>query len=481
MNIFDETGIKTHGIDEVRKTMADEASVRFADVLEGRPLRADDSSILGRTFATVAKPIVENSDILPQILASLDPNSVEGQAMDNLFETMYRIKRKDSAQANGLLLLQGRMGIFVGKGSEVANSITGDLYQTDSDIRFESYGATGVVVKINSRRGSFTLYYSVDGLLSYGQPVTFVSSDKDDTDAKIADRLVNAVKTQTSYLDAKRNNDNTVTITLIDQSKTGAFDVIGDMEITQSIMPVYATAATYNSRESLVGQVSSIRTSQSGWISVTNPFYIPESQAVESDEDYRYRAKIKHSLSLGSDYDSILMAIKSVKGVTYENLLESYNTTNNNIVSNGVHITVMGGNPDDIALAIFNTVGAGIATVGDEVREVLDINGTPHEVRFSRPQPVSIQVTMSLEIRPDFPSNGLAQIRNALVDWFNSRSVGEPIYYSRVYEPINSVRGFAVRDLKIGLVGNQLSTENIYLQPNQIASIYAEDIKIGGN
>ena len=76
-------------------------------------------------------------------------------------------------------------------------------------------------------------------------------------------------------------------------------------------------------------------------------------------------------------YTAILMAIKSVRGVVYENVQQntSTNATNSGIVNNGVSITVMGGNEDDIALAIFNSVSEGIYTNGNILKKVKDING----------------------------------------------------------------------------------------------------------
>ena len=177
------------------------------------------------------------------------------------------------------------------------------------------------------------------------------------------------------------------------------------------------------------------------------------------------------------------MALKSVRGVTYENVQinQSQNTSGSGIQNNGISITVLGGNEDDIALAIFNSVGEGIGMVGDIEKQVLDINGVPHSVSFSRPNQKALEISMSLVVYPDFPANGQSQIKQALVDYFNNLNVGEDIYYSRLYEPINSIRGFSVRNLKIGLLGGTLGTDDIVLGHNELATISAENISIGGN
>ena len=482
-NIFDERGVIVQGIDEIRATMTAEAEIKFADKTDGKPLRADDSSILGRTFALTAKPAVENGDILPLIFAAFDPNSVEGQQLDNLFGNFWRVPRKDSSQSTGLLMLYGTIGTLIASGSEVSNSITGDSYQLDNDVLLSNSTVNGVDIEISSVMGTYTLQYTVDGYLSQSPVITVVTGVNDTTIRQIADRIVDAVNSQSSYLTATRNNDNSVKVIITDQSRTGNFNFTGAGSLVRSYSPVYATSVTYNSKESTANQVTSIKTSTSGWISVTNPFTIFASEPVESDEDYRYRAKLTRTVNGNSKYNSIIMALKSVRGVTYENVQvnTSQNTSGSGITNNGLSITVMGGNEDDIALAIFNSVSEGIGMVGDIEKQVLDINAVPHTVKFSRPVQKALEISMSLVVYPDFPANGKSLIKQALVDYFNNLNVGEDIYYSRLYEPINSIRGFSVRNLKIGVLGGTLGIDDIVLNHNELATINAENISIGGN
>lgn len=480
-NVFDERGVITQGIDDFRNDMSETAKVVFADKLEGKQLRTDDSSMLGRVFSIVSKGLVQNAEILPLIVQSLDINSAEGQQLDNLLWNIHRIKRKPAAQATGMVVLQGDIGVEVDVGSSVANSISGDFYRTDRDVTFSNIGTNGVDIEVLEVDGTYTLNYSIEGFLSNSPNIIVQKSSNDTTVRNIADRLVDAVNSQSAYLVASRNNDNSVKVVIEDQSKIGNFSVQGNIRIVRSYMPVYVTSSTYASRESLVGQVTQIRTPKIGWRGVNNPFYIFPSVGIESDEDYRYRGKLKQQSS-GGKYNSILMALKSVGGVVYENVQQntSSNATNSGITNNGVAITVMGGNEDEIALAIFNSISEGIATSGDILKLVKDINGFEHEVRFSRPKIVPLEISMSLVTYPNFPINGNARIRQAIVQWFNQLNVGEDIHYSRLYEPINSIQGFAVKNLKFGYKGGTLSLEDIIIRHDEIATLDAADIIIGG-
>lgn len=480
-NIFDDRGVIVQGIDEIRTAMAEEAKIKFAPELDGKPLRTDDSSMIGRLFAITSKPAVQNGEILPLIFQAFDLNSAENQQLDNLLWNIHRIPRKNISQATGMLMLYGRIGTLVAKGSEVSNTITGDTYQTDSDVTFSNVSVNGVDIEVSRVGGTYTLNYTIDGFLSQSPDIVVNASSSETTIRQIADRLVDAINAQSSYLVASRNNDNTVKVVIEDQSNIGNFIVTGDMTIVNSYSPVYATSNTYSSKESTAGQITSIRTSAYGWLGVTNPFIILASQPVESDEDYRFRGKLKQQNNAGK-YNSILMALKSVRGVQYENVQPntSQNETTNGIVNNGLAITVMGGNEDDIALAIFNSVSDGILTTGTITKEVKDINGFPHKVSFSRPSQKALQISMSLVTFPDFPINGYALIKQSIVEWFNELNVGEDIYYSRLYEPLNKIQGFAVKNLKFGYKGKTLGVDDVIISYNEMATISAEDISIGG-
>lgn len=481
-NRFDDKGIVVQGVNDFRRDLVDAAKVAFADKLEGRELRADDSSVLGRIFAVVAKSLTENAEILPLILQSLDLNSATGQQLDNLLWNIHRIKRKPEAQSTGLVILHGDIGTYVSDGSSVSNSTTGDIYKTDSAITFSSVGANGIDIEVLDVGKRYELNYNIEGYLSQSPKIIVEAGTRDISIRNVADRLVDAVNNQSSYLSAIRNNDNTVKVYIKNEDNIGTFVVNDYLSIPRSYMPVYVTSTTYDSRESSRGQVSTIGTAKLGWRGVTNPFYIFPSKPIETDEEYRYRGKLLQQNNSGK-YSSILSALKSVSGVVYENVQQntSANATNSGITNNGVAVTVMGGNEDEIALAIFKSVSEGIATSGSIIKMVKDINGFEHEIRFSRPKIVPLEISMSLITYPNFPINGNAKIRQAIIEWFNNLNVGEDIHYSRLYEPINSIQGFAVKNLKFGYKGGTLSLEDIIIRHDEIATLSAEDIIIGGS
>ena len=482
--VFDERGIFTRGIDDIRTEMQDEAKVRFADVLDGKELLTDDSSLLGRTFAITAKPIVETEDVLTDIVASMNINSANGQTLDNLLENLWLIPRKGSSQAVGDVIVYGVNGSAITKGSQVSNSINGDVFELNNDVEFKQTDCSGVDLQIESLNSTYELSYTIDGFFSQSPVITVVSPPTDTTKRQVAERIISAVNSQSSYLTATRNNDDSVRVFITDESRTGTFFIGGSLSFPRTYMKAGITSVTYNSSESKAEQINSINTSIPTWLGVRNPFTVFESTGTEGNEDYRYRAKLSRNPSANSKRNSLIMAIKSVRGVTYENIQAntSQNTTNSGITNNGLAITVMGGNEEDIAVAIFNSIADGIATVGTINKTVKDLNGNNVPINFSRPSLRKIGISFSLIVFPNFPSNGKQLIRQAIVDYFNNLQVGQDIYYSRLSDPINKVDGFAFRNLQIGFLdGTAFSNEDLILSHNELATINAEDIIIGGS
>lgn len=468
---FDDTGIVIDSEQQIRDKIGERAKTLLAPFSGESEVKVDDSSVIGRLNAVIAKPISQNTELLPVIMNQFDINSAQGLQLDNLLWQIHRIKRKGISQAEGTVMLFGDVSTVIANNSEVGNIKTGDTFSTNEQVILNSNDCNGVEIAIASVSGTYELNYSINGYLSQS-PNVVVSVVNETTVQEVADRLVDAINSQTSGLTASRNNDNSVKVIITDQNNTGDFSTTGQMGIVRVYKPVRVTSTTYGADESQPNTITQIRTSTLGWRGVTNPFFIDSSQEVEKDEDYRYRGNMIKGFSNTSSRNSINARLNSLKGVSFLNVRSN---------QDGLHIVVQGGNEDEIAVAISDVVADGIMTNGDIVREVSDINGGKMQIAFSRPNTVALTISMALTIYPNFPSNGKNLIKQAIVDWFNTLQVGEDVYYSRLYEPINSVNGFSVRNLKVGKLGGTLATEDVILAFNEVATISAENIQIGGS
>ena len=473
---FDEYGIKVDSIEEIRNKQIERAEQLFAPYLNGNPLLADDSSVLGRLLTINSETAYDVAEIVPAIVSAFRLTDATGLQLDNLGQLVFNKKRKNASQAVGDVILHGEVGTVIPSGSEVRNVRTGDLYSTDQTETLTPTNVNGIDLVVNTLTNTYEISYSVNGYLSESPNIVVQKSSIDATIDDIKNRIVDAVNTQSTYLEASLTKDNLVSVRIKDRSRSGDFSVTSSEVNAFDIENVYritsVTSETYNSQESLEGQVTSIASPVIGWKGVTNAFKIEESMPVEQDSWYRERLKLYATSSVATS-NAINFALKSVRGVSYVNMKSN---------KDGVFIIVQGGNVDEVALAIYNNMTAGIQMNGNIERTVKDTNGVNHIVKFSRPKLVAIQISFSLIVSPNFPKSGQIQIKQAIVDWFNQRTVGEDIYLSRLYEPINTVQGFSVRNLRFSRVGENLHTQDfINIGFDEIATISADNIYIGGS
>lgn len=465
---FDENGVNINTLSETRQEIIDRAEVIMSPYSEGLPLLTDESSVLGRIISLTAYPAQQTYEIIPAIFNALDINSAEDMQVDNIAK-LTDIYRKSASQSSGSVIVWGRVGTIIPENSKVRNKITGDVFYTNQQVTLDQNNATGIDVEIDNTQTNFGISYSINGQLSTSPEITVQTNTQDDTLQKKAERIVDAINSRSSYLVASRNNDNTVRVLIKENYKSGFFNVSGGLQLYRAHKEVPIISLTYSSQLAEPNTITQIDTAVLGWEGVKNVYTIFESEPTESDADLKYRVELKGSNNY-SIINSLTYNLRTIRGVTY---------TNYQATKDGIYITVLGGDTKEIAEVLFNNFN-GVMYLGDEVALVKDMNGAEHEIRFSRPQPIALQIQASLIVSPSFPVDGIARIKEAIVEWFNNRDVGEDIYYSRLYEPINSVRGFSIKNLKVGRVGGSLGTDDIIIKHNEIATISADNIYIGG-
>lgn len=476
---FDDKGLVVDSQDEIFNDMVANAKTRLAPYLQGTELQTDESSILGRLLRVVSVPAFSNAEVLQTVLNQFDLNTAEGTQLDFLGWNIHRMRRLGLAAATGTVVLGGDVGVTISEGSIVANSLTGDQFQTEDDVTLDANGAVGIVITVDEIKDNYTISYSIDSYLS-DYPDILVARLSESTKTEIANRIASAINDQSTLLRATVNNDGTITVLLINKVLTGDFGVSDGLSITQSYKPVAIRSLTYQTSEAKVGSITSIQSSVLGWRSVNNYLVVSASRAVETDEEYRTRLNYCLGYAVGS-YDAVWLQLMSIRGVSFVAVRENTSTTANGEIYNaGVAITVQGGAEDEVAQKIFDAIPVGIMTSGSISKSVKDINGGQHTISFSRPVQVPLSINMSITIYNNFPANGKQLIKQAIVDWFNNLRVGDDVYYSRLYQPINTVQGFSVNSLTIGIDGQELKTDNIPISYNQIPVISADRIVIGG-
>nr|QHJ83302.1 MAG: hypothetical protein [Bacteriophage sp.] len=477
---FTTTGLSVDSQADIFNAMASDASVSLAPYLNGTTLRTDESSVIGRMLRILARPMAQNNEILPAIISQFDLNQVEGEGLDRLAWLTKRARRKNVSLATGGLVVYGDSGVIIPSATQVQNTVTGDIFETKDGLQFDLNGVCGVTFSVTELKDSYTITNSIDELPSQ-YPTIIVKKGSETTLSDMSQRIVNSVNSQSNIIKATLNNDETITLLLKEPYFYSDFGLSDGLQLKQSYKLVTITALNYSSVRAEIKTITTKITPILGWRGLYNPNVINESTSIENDADFRTRLKNYTNTSFGS-WDSIYSRIYAVNGVNYVNIKENSSSNEvGGVSNNGLAISVQGGDEDEIALAISDSVSSGIATVGEINKVVKDINGGEHDIQFSRPQISKLYLKMQINQYKNFPNNGKQLIKQALVEYFNTLQVGESVQFSRLYTPINTVVGFSISNLQIGLDIDDLRESNIFMSYNQQASLSADNILIGGS
>lgn len=175
---------------------------------------------------------------------------------------------------------------------------------------------------------------------------------------------------------------------------TGVVDVVFQAEVAG---PIGAIA----------GALNIIGTPVQGWSAVVNLTDQASGQLRESNQLFRARRDAELSLGGNTTVNAIGANILALnEGSTDPNheppiacsvfYNDTDSTDGNGLPPHSVEVLVQGGTSADIALEVWQSVGAGTATVGNQTSTVTDSQGNPQVVKWSRPVEVDIYVTATV-------------------------------------------------------------------------------------
>jgi uncharacterized phage protein gp47/JayE len=216
----------------------------------------------------------------------------------------------------------------------------------------------------------------------------------------------------------------------------------------------------------------------------------PTTGGREKMSDMEFRDLFTQSVAGGgaASIDALIGALLRIRSVRAATVIQNFNQEPDasGRPPHTYQCYVLGGNDDEVAQAIFNTGAGGIESYGDIVKVVKDIGGYDHEVKFSRAEEVALQVSVTLIRNEQYPADGDAQIRSAIVryiggedggSYYNGLSMGAPAVYKKLVSAVNQIEGIEDFTLSIGK-GNVLVEDNITLERYQVAQIRTADIEV---
>lgn len=225
-------------------------------------------------------------------------------------------------------------------------------------------------------------------------------------------------------------------------------------------------------------------------ISVTNPNAATGGSDIESVTSYRERLlKANESNSKGTA-SAIELSIRNVPGVRSANVI--YNKTmeidNYGNPAKSIHAYVLGGNKEEIAQALFDSIGATTTTVGEQSTLISDDSQNQHDMRFDYASVVQIFAKLTVTTNAAFEGDGSTQLKDALISVIGGEdstgeeqqglSMGDDVILSRLYGAAYKVTGLDDVSIEIGLSIDSLGTNNIEITQNQVAKLQLANIEV---
>ena len=473
-----EQGFELKRLEQVLADLRSGAVPIFQDLVPpGDAIDVSASSTLGRLIALQSVPIADLWEAASQVYLAFDPNSAKGIALDNL--VMYGgLTRERGAGTSATVVVWGNENVTIDTSAKIRAS-NNFLFDVIVPITLNRQRAIGFAVTLASVTTGVEYNISIDDdLTSFTVSYTALSGD---TVSDVIQELESQLSAYSATFTTRVAGD-ALYVETVD-----IFNYIGFNATNLTVLKIKnrteVVCQVIGPIEQPANAINNIATPVFGWDSVTNPFPGITGKDRETDEELRIRFRESKFIRAQNISDSLYSTLLSLDGVRYvriyENETDIYDGTYD-LPPHSFKPIVLGGESIDIAKAIWINKPLGIKSVGNTSVEIIDSQRFPKDVYFQRPTPQRIYIDLEITITStQYTSNAPQEIKAALIQYFEQNfTIGDTVIYSRLYTPINSVKGFQVNSLTVGTTPSPTGITNVVIDYDGIASLDAADITI---
>lgn len=222
------------------------------------------------------------------------------------------------------------------------------------------------------------------------------------------------------------------------------------------------------------------------------------SGGINREPDDELRSRTKKELGAGSkaSQQALIRAARRVDGVENASIFANDKDLTNavdGLQPHEVEVVVEGGNPDDIAQALFETKAAGDVLVGgvhgvNVTKDVSLSNGQTKQISYSQPEEIQIYIDADVVVTDEYVGND--DVLDSIVSYIGgifstgnktggNLSVGNNVIYGEIEYAIRGIEGvFDITSLTVGTTASPTGTSNITIEEFQLATSNALDESI---
>lgn len=472
------TGFKGRTLAEVYTSLETRLKARL-----GANLDTDPEGATGNVMTAFATGLAEPWDGLKEVVASLDPSTASEAALDTCLALSGTAPRyvaapstvavtcyTDAAHAP-LSLPAGRQVRRV-RGSLVfslANALTVTTAAC-RDIVFTLSDATAGTVSITLSFGTFTTANIIGNV-----PGTLQA-------------LVNAINasgarggTGASYIAAGSGAPGSgvggPALRIFNEITDFAVTAFSKLTLARVGSAAQFVCGTNGPSTASVGEITEIVNTEPGWLAVYNHSAASPGRDDESDYEARLRRERSFGVSAGTDA-AIAKAVADIPGVSSCRCISNRGDAVDAAGRPGhsVETVVLGGEGQEqmIAETIWATCSSGIRMFGNVLVDIVDDNGDPQKVGFTRPTELQVWLQVSYEKIVGVPFAGEDAIREALLAWAADEfTVGAAVYPRRAQGAVADLSGVATITVKASLSNGSYSENVLTVDSRKYASVTA--------
>jgi len=227
--------------------------------------------------------------------------------------------------------------------------------------------------------------------------------------------------------------------------------------------------------------LTEIETPVSGWDGANNPADAVLGRNEETDEELRIRREELLRATGNAALDAILAKLLEVDGVQAARVFENVTavTDSDGIPPHAIEALVLGGDPVEIAQAIWDSKAGGIQAHGALSANATDSRGETRAMGYTRPAEVPIYVEITVSTNADYPTDGDDRVAAALVAHGESLGMGVGVVRALMFCHVLRVPGVTdITSLTLGTAPAPVGTANIAITARQISTWDAADIGV---
>lgn len=467
----------------LRKRMAEIRRELFDDLRDRTGIVWDETpdSLVGQTVAVFAERVAALWELAEAAYLAAYPVTAEGAALD-LAASYSGVRRVQASASTAAAVFYGRQGAVVPVGSAVDGTALADgairppRFRLDDDVVISRDAVADLVLTVPD--GPEREIYSITVNGSRAEVIRL--GDTPEALARVLGVLLTGFGLDGSFSgrEVRLRSETPLSVSWSPNLTLTTLGSPGTL-VAEDEGPVSAAAGT------LTGMPEPV----TGWEAVSNPRPALPGTLRETDVELRRRYDFGvyrlGAATLPSLRANLLQDIEGVTSVAvYENASGVQDSEGR--PAHSFEAVVEGGEAQDVAEKLFLLKPAGIQAFGNTARTTRDDTGFPHEIRFSRPEPVRVwlRATLSTTTEETVPGDVAARAAAALAAAGNALQVGQDVLLQRISAAVfAATSGVARVDLTAATTGGDAiptdyRANDILIGPRQRASFDVSRVSV---